>query len=448
MSKRLSLIICLALFLLGLRPITTPVFAQTLKLDLKTSTTLALKNNPRIDIYKQQKLQSQGILTQAQSGYLPHVAAGADVGRQYIDDLKPEDEDTVLHATVYASQLIYDFGNTGGAIRASHNRVEAASGNLKQTQKDIVFACKREFYSILARRRLIEVEKEAVNNYKQQLYRAQKYFAAGIRTKIDVTYAKVNLSNTRLTLLQARSNLQTARVRFEQVLGTIPAHGNYTVIQNEGELTALASSKPDLPQSLNQLLETAFSYRSDLQAIRFHVKASAAEIDQARSGYFPSIDARASYDEYDSDLSSAQDQWYLGLNLTWELFSGFETKGKTATANARLDEVNAGHKELELAIIQEVTDSWLRGIEYRDSVDIASETMNLARENFILADKRYKAGLNDMIEYNDAQLSLTRAQSNLVTTYYNYLTALARIENAVGVIPELTLQEPEKVHTN
>ncbi|MCD6293663.1 MAG: TolC family protein, partial [Deltaproteobacteria bacterium] len=89
----------------------------------------------------------------------------------------------------------------------------------------------------------------------------------------------------------------------------------------------------------------------------------------------------------------------------------------------------------------EVTDSWLRGIEYRDSVDIVDETMQLAAENFILADKRYKAGLNDMIEYNDAQLSLTRSQSSLVTAYYDYLTALARIENAIGVVPGLTLQE-------
>ena len=435
MCKRLFLVLCLALFMLGLQTATSPVFAETLKLDMNISISLALKNNPRIDIYKQQKLQSQGILTQAQSGYLPHVAAGADIGRQYVDDLKPDDEDTVLHASINASQLIYDFGNTGGAITASHSRVKVASANLKQTQKDVAFICKREFYDVLTRKRLIKVEKEAVDNYKQQLYRSQKYYEAGIRTKIDVTYAKVNLSNAKLALLQARSNLRTARTKLEQVLGLIPAHGNYIVIHNEGELTTLANNKPDLPQSLNHLLETAFSYRSDLQAIRSHVKASEAEIDQARSGYFPTIDAQASYDEYDSDLSSAQDQWYFGLNLTWELFSGFETKGRTVTANARLGEVNAGHKELELAIIQEVTDSWLRGIEYHDSVDIASETMELAKENFDLADKRYKAGLNDMIEYNDAQLSLTRAQSSLVTTYYDYLTALARIEHAIGVIP-------------
>ncbi|RLB66405.1 MAG: hypothetical protein DRH03_12245, partial [Deltaproteobacteria bacterium] len=206
MCKRLFLVLCLALFMLGLQTATSPVFAETLKLDMNISISLALKNNPRIDIYKQQKLQSQGILTQAQSGYLPHVAAGADIGRQYVDDLKPDDEDTVLHASINASQLIYDFGNTGGAITASHSRVKVASANLKQTQKDVAFICKREFYDVLTRKRLIKVEKEAVANYKQQLYRAQKYYEAGIRTKIDVTYAKVNLSNAKLALLQARSN--------------------------------------------------------------------------------------------------------------------------------------------------------------------------------------------------------------------------------------------------
>ena len=49
-----------------------------------------------------------------------------------------------------------------------------------------------------------------------------------------------------------------------------------------------------------------------------------------------------------------------------------------------------------------------------------------------LADKRYQSGSYDVIEFNDAQLSLTRTQSELVVTYYGYLTAFAGIEFAIG----------------
>ena len=82
-----------------------------------------------------------------------------------------------------------------------------------------------------------------------------------------------------------------------------------------------------------------------------------------------------------------------------------------------------------------MTDSYLRAEENLEGVNVAHETLILAKENFHMASERYKAGLNDMIEYNDAQLLLSRAQSNLIGTYYDYLTALSRLEHAVGVTP-------------
>ena len=43
----------------------------------------------------------------------------------------------------------------------------------------------------------------------------------------------------------------------------------------------------------------------------------------------------------------------------------------------------------------------------------------------------------DQLEQGTAVLLLTENQSSLVVTYYNYLTELARLERAIGVIPEL-----------
>jgi len=108
-----------------------------------------------------------------------------------------------------------------------------------------------------------------------------------------------------------------------------------------------------------------------------------------------------------------------------------------AETKAQLREVQASLREFELSVTQDVTDSYLRADENREGVDIADQTLDLAKENLELADGRYKAGIGDILEFNDAQLLFTENQSSLVITYYNYLTALARIERAVGVVPEL-----------
>ena len=89
-------------------------------------------------------------------------------------------------------------------------------------------------------------------------------------------------------------------------------------------------------------------------------------------------------------------------------------------------------QDLELAVVSEVTDSFLKTEENRESVEIALQTLALAKENVELAEKRYESGAYDVIEFNDAQLSLTKTQSELVVAYYGYLTAFAGVEFAIG----------------
>ena len=131
--------------------------------------------------------------------------------------------------------------------------------------------------------------------------------------------------------------------------------------------------------------------------------------------------------------------------MTWEFFSGFETEGRVAESRAQLAEIEAVLREFELALAREVTDSYLRAQANRDGVDIADHSLAMAIENLKLADGRYKAGISDILEYNDAQLLYIENQTNLVITYYNYLTALADIERSIGMTPELIDYEPLKL---
>jgi outer membrane protein len=411
--------------------------AETLQLTLEDCIQIALENNPQIEIARQQYFANQGALTQAKSFHWPQLSAGVGYGRQYIDTEFPVTEDNVGSGLLQISQLIFDFGKTTGLIDASSFNLQASGENLAQVYHDLVFDVKSRFYGVLEARRLIGVAEQAVSNFEQQLYRAQRFFESGVRTKIDVTNAEVNLSNEKLNLLRANADYKTSLVSLEQVIGTVPNNGDYEPITNEPPTEELASQKPELSDSLEYLLQTAEDNRPGLKEFQFLIQAAEASITQARGDYWPTIDAVGDYNNFETDLPSLSDQWQITARLNWEFFSGFETEGKVAEATARLREVQAGLRDFELEVTRDVTDSYLRADENREGVDIADQTVELAEENLRLAEGRYKAGIGDLLEFNDAQLLYTQNQSNLVITYYNYLTALARIDRAVGVTPEL-----------
>ncbi len=409
-------------------------YAETIPFSLNDLVNIALTNNPQIEIAKQQTFRSEGVVTQAKSVYLPHLSAGLSVAQTHIKDLQPEDEDTVGMGTLSASQLIYDFGKTTGLINSSKYYLDAANANLQQQIQNVIFQVEQAYYSVLEKKQLINVSERAVDSYMQHLDQAKKYYKAGVRTKIDVTNAEVELSNAKLDLLRANSNLKTARVKLEQILGMRPNEGDYSLMSDAKNIEDLAAKKPLMDFQLTELLNNAKQYRPGLKQAKDLVLASEASLTQAKGDYYPSINVTGSYYDYETDLTTLQDQWQIGIGLNWELFAGFETEGKVAEAGSIVREQQASLKNLELAIIQEVTDSYLRADENREGVDLANQTLVLSQENLTLAQARYKAGLNDIIEFNDAQLSYTKSQSTLVVTYYTYLTDLARIKLATGMI--------------
>jgi outer membrane protein len=63
---------------------------------------------------------------------------------------------------------------------------------------------------------------------------------------------------------------------------------------------------------------------------------------------------------------------------------------------------------------------------------VSAQTLALARENLDLAEGRYSAGVGNIIELTDAQVSLTSAHANTIKSLYDYKTALAALEKAVG----------------
>ena len=415
------------------------------ELYLQNFINLALKNNPQLEIGVQQYMQATGRVTQAQSGYLPRLQLGGSLSRMHIKNLTPIDEDNIVNAGISASQLIYDFGQTTGTIEASKLKKEAARSTVEQYLHDVILLVKESYYNVLEKKDLIEVAREKKESYEKHLYRARKFYEAGVRTQIDITNAELELANSRLELLRAEADLKSARVQLEQVVGKRPNSGSYIVAtHHETGVEDLASLAPILSYTLPELLTIAPDQRPGLQQIDQLFYAAEASLKTVRSENWPLFAATGSYDTYETDLQSVTDQWQVAATLSWEIFSGFETEGKVTEAKARMLELGASRSELELSIIKDITDNHLRAVENYQSIEIAGLATELAKRNLELAEGRYQAGLGDMIEYNDAQLGFTSSRADLISIYFAYLTSLARIDRAAGIdpgIPERTLEK-------
>ena len=63
---------------------------------------------------------------------------------------------------------------------------------------------------------------------------------------------------------------------------------------------------------------------------------------------------------------------------------------------------------------------------------MSEQTLVQARENLDLVEGRYAAGVGNIIELTDAQVSLTSAEANTIQALATYKTAVAQLEKATN----------------
>ncbi len=395
-------------------------------LSLEQAVGLALKNNPTLEAARQEVAQAEGRVTQSTSRWWPQLSGAAGYTRNYSDRSRTSNYSG--HYDYYEGELsltqkIYDFGQTGGKVEASRQELSAVQHDLSTRRDEVVLAVKTTYFEVLKNQHLVQVATKTLESQQRHVEQAKGFYATGLRPKIDVARAAVDLANARLALISAQYRRREARVALERIMGGRPWRNKYELASEKG--------LPPLPGKLEPLIVEAMGQRPETASLKAAIAASRGRLEAAQGGYWPSLDAGGSYGYGNTDFPLEND-WGAGVSLSWAIFSGFLTKGQVNEARAQILQRQARLKDLELGISEEVEQAWLVVRESQERIEVAQTALEAAKENFRLAQGRYENGVGDAIEFTDAQVARFQAASDLVRARYNYLQAYAALERALG----------------
>lgn len=389
---------------------------------------VALENSVDIQSSKANIEAKSAGIDYASAGYLPQASVQGELAGYDIE----VDRDVVVGANASINQLLYDFGGTTSDINAAKSAYDSSLKQLASTTNAVVISVKKAYYNILNSNQLINVAKEAVKIDELQLEQAKEYFKAGVRTRIDVTNAELQVSNSKLDLLKSEFGLESATTALITILG-VNLENNFSVKKDNTDITSLAKTIVPETSKTNDLVKKGLEKRAEITLYKANIDLSQAQVTSARSGYYPTILLNAAYNEKNTNLATLDNrQMSAGVYIKWDIFSGFSTEAKVKESLANLIKSKVDLREIELQITQEITDAYLELKKSEDSTKMQLLSVELATQNLSLAQQRYKAGLSDMVELNDAKLNYTKSKSDLVNTYYSYLLAVANLEYATG----------------
>ncbi len=401
------------------------------ELNLEDLISIALKNNTNIKIEKYTKEEKQADIKSSESLYLPKLNAKADLSSYDINQGGNKIKDNKVKSYSFsANQLIYDFGLSSYKIDLSKHNYNASSKSLliiiDKTIKDV----KNTYYQILKKQELIKVAKESLNLDKLNLDKVKAYVKAGIKTKIDLTNAKLSLSTSNLDLIKAKYSLKQSYVKLITILGT---NEKYLIKSQKFELNDLKTNVRKLSRDLEYYVKNGLNNRMEIKRYEDLIKINKSSIDSAKAQYYPRIDFNASYSNNNYDQASLdKKQTIAGIYVSWDFFTGFSSDAEVKKNISSLNKTKEKQNQEKLLIAQNITDAYIYVQENYESFKISLVNLSLAKENLYLAQERYKNGLNDIYELNDSKLQFIQAKSSLVNIYYDYKISLSNLEFEVG----------------
>jgi outer membrane protein len=399
----------------------------TLSLCIET----ALKNNPNIIASGFTVEASRSRVGEARAGYYPQLSASAAYSRINPVPIVPATPNPSRSFEQYSSsvtlnQNILDFGKTSSQVDVSKYNLEASRSDREATQDAIILNVKQAYYGVLQARRNRDVAADVIKQFQLHLDQAKGFYDVGTKARIDVIKAEVDLSNAKLSLINAENAFKIAWITLKNAMGVPDApEGTYTIEDK------LSFQQYTITQE--EAIARAFENRPDFKSIAAKRQAAETNISVARSGYYPVLSGNASYNWSAEDHASPLSEgWSAGVVLTVPLFNGFLTSHQVAEAKANLYVLKANEESLRQQIQFEVRQAYLNLQAAEASISTAELASQQAKENMELANGRYAAGVGSPVEVSDAFATYVTAQANYTSSLSNYKIAQANIEKAMG----------------
>jgi outer membrane protein len=341
-----------------------------------------------------------------------------------------------------ASQLLWDFGKTWAATDAAKATSDSAREQVELQKDLIVLAVKESYFLQLLSSRLVVVSAQAVDRAELNLKSAKGFYDVGTRPKFDVTRAEVDVANARVNLIRAQNAVSLARIGLNQAMGI--------AINAPTRIKDILAYEP-VTFDRGTLVAEAFRQRPEYKQARLRADAAEATVRQNFRDFFPgifgvgSVGAGKSQDDFRGStggslftstppgISSTETRdWQIGLELRWNIFDGGNKIARYREAKSLLEASQAGVRDTELQIWQQVEQAHVTVVEAEERIGAAQKAVESAQENFRLSQGRFDAGVGTIIELTDAQLALTQAQATEAQALSDYRIAIARLERALA----------------
>lgn len=410
-----------------------------IRLSLREAEELALGNNERVLIAREEVERTRGQIREVRAQSLPSL----DVTYRYARNIQlpviffnqdgeiqqiriGSDNDNTIGVSV--DQTLFSRALTE-ASRAAKTAQEVSLLALEDVGETLALDVRRAYYAVLLNDALAAVQEEALEQAEARLRQVARFVEVGTAAEFDRLTAEVEVENIRPLLIEARNQYALSLNELKRVVA-IP-------LEQEIALTDTLTYAP-IEMSLREAQERAAVARDDLRRQRATVRLQQQAIAVERAQSFPELSfnldltRRASSDEFVPLTQNFSQSTTAAVELSVPVFDGRAAEGRIRQARAVLSQEELRLAALEQDVELQVQQAFQNVTAGSERTQAARATVARAERALEIAQTRFRSGLSTQLELNDAELALTQARTTLARALYDYNVARAELLRSVG----------------
>ena len=397
---------------------------------------IALTNNPHIHISQLiAKVQHQAV-REKRSDELPNLNGNVtaveanDGSRLSSGSLTASRLLNHSGGGVSLSQLITDFGHTSNLVASAKLQEKARIADTEARREDIVLATDQVFFQVLEAQQTLKVASQTVESRQSITDQVAALTSSKLKSDLDLSFAQVNLSQSKLLQLDAQNNLDAAKAALSAVLG-YDKEIDYQLVDDSDTL-------PPLPPDPDSLIALAIQNRPDLQSLRYSEQAAQKFSKAQHEQLLPTISALGVVGG--TPTGSPQyfiSNWYgaVGANISVPIFNGFRLTAQASEASLQAQAASEQTRALRDQVVRDVRTAWLNANTALQRVAVTEQLLKEANTALDLAKTRYDLGLSSIVELSQAELQQTQAAIGDANARSQYNFAISTINFQTGMQP-------------
>ena len=303
-----------------------------------------------------------------------------------------------------------------------------------QLERDV----RKAYYNMLLIQENIALLRENLAAAERRLEMARANYRAGLAPELTMLQAQVAMENLKPTIDQTENGFKLSMAQFAMNLG-LPYDTRFELVPFEEVSTFV-------PLDVKELISGASRNKPDI----IELKQNILLLESQRKATFyrtftPSLSLSLSLGHILWDnvngWADLGDTWKT-QPPSWSLSLGFRLNGLFPFGSERqgLQDLDDNLRLLRVGLAQavrgteiEIYGAILNLEKARSTAEAQARTVDLAERTYRLTETAYRAGLQDLLEVQNAELELRKARIGILEQNFTYLQGLIDLEYAVGV---------------